>query len=140
MVVAAMIEHTLGPTFAQVDTELETFLTTDPVPPMPLYIVSGIGASMIVIGFCLYSTSVFRRTGLLQIIAPAGRQALSLYVAHIVLGMGKLESFDLLGNQTAATALLAAVLFSAIALIYSWSWSRFFKRGPLEYLMRSTAG
>ncbi len=140
LVATETTERIFSPSLAAIDAELVFFLATEPVPPMPLYILAGIGASMLAIGFCLSIASAATKAGVLRLLAPAGKQTLSLYVVHIIIGMGTLEAMDLLGNQSAATALYAALLFSLGAVLYAWVWSRFFKRGPLEYLMRSTAG
>ncbi|MGB1203309.1 MAG: DUF418 domain-containing protein, partial [Alloalcanivorax venustensis] len=66
----------------------------------------------------------------------AGRQALTLYIAHIYLGMGVLEALGLLGNQTADTALIASLVFALCALLYCLLWQRFYSHGPLEALLR----
>jgi uncharacterized membrane protein YeiB len=81
-----------------------------------------------------------QRLNLLQMTPPAGRQTLTLYVAHIVLGMGTLEALGMLGGQSLAQSVTASVAFCALATLYAWVWARWFKRGPIEALMRKTAG
>ena len=123
-----------------IDPELVIFATTEPVPPMPLYTLAGLGAASFVVGFCLRFSDWFRRIGVLRIVTPAGRQTLTLYIAHILIGMGTLEALDMLGGQSLSTSVAASILFCVLATIYAFVWSRFVKRGPIEAAMRSLGG
>ncbi len=51
-----------------------------------------------------------------------------------------LEGLGMLGGQSAETAIAAASLFIIISVIYVMVWSRFFKAGPFEWLMRRVTG
>lgn len=120
--------------------ELGVFATTEPIPPMPLYMLAGAGVGGATIGFSLRFSGWFERNGILRVITPAGRQTLTLYIAHILVGMGTLEALGLLGGQSLTTAVTAALLFCAVAVAYALVWSRYFKRGPIEAVMRKIAG
>lgn len=139
VIVAELASHLLSAPLRSLDPELAIFATTQPVPPMPLYSVAGAGFSALVIGACLRCSHWLDRLGVLGLLAPAGRQSLTLYIAHILLGMGTLDALGLLGEQTAAHALFAALLFCLLAVIYALLWTRYFKRGPAEMLMRKLA-
>ncbi len=128
-----------GP-FAAIDPELAALVTTDPIPPMPLYMLAGIGAASMAIGLCLLVSDQLAAIGLLRLLVPAGRQTLTLYIAHILVGLGTLEALGMLGGQTVAQAVVASLLFCMAATIYAFLWSRWFKRGPVEALMRKLAG
>lgn len=123
-----------------VDVELVDLVSTQPIPPMPLYFLVGVGAACTVVGFCLLVEGALRKVGCLGFLIPAGRQTLTLYIAHILLGMGTLEAMGLLGGQTLSQSVLASVAFCAIATVYAYFWARAFKRGPFEALMRKLAG
>lgn len=119
--------------------ELADFGTTAPVPPMPLYMLGGMGAAAVVIGISLaLFDQDFSRW--LRPFTVAGRQALTLYIAHIVLGMGVLEAMALIGGQPAEAAILAASIFIVFSVVYALIWAKFFKVGPLEWVMRRVAG
>lgn len=122
------------------DPELALLATTSPVPPMPFYTLAGIGISSTVIGVCLRFSNVFRALGLLALLTPAGRQTLTLYIAHILIGMGTLEALGMLSNQSLNTAVIASLFFCALTIVYANLWARYFKRGPIEALMRRVAG
>ncbi|MBT0962375.1 DUF418 domain-containing protein [Denitromonas iodatirespirans] len=125
---------------ARIDPALAILATTSPVPPMPLYLLAGIGGAAMLIGLCLRGAPWLARAGVLGLVTPAGRQTLTLYIAHILLGMGTLEALGLLGKQTITAVVAAAGLFCALAALYAWLWSRAFRRGPVEALMRRLAG
>ncbi len=122
------------------NSDFAAILTTSPVPPMPLYALAGMGAAALLIGLCLMLAPPFARIGVLQLLVPAGRQTLTLYIAHILIGMGVLEALGLIGSQSLASAFIAALAFCLAATVYAWVWSRRFGRGPAEALMRQLAG
>lgn len=138
--IAEGVSTLLTAPFAAIDPELAALVTTAPVPPMPLYMLAGIGAACMVIGLCLLISNQLAAFGLLRLVVPAGRQTLTLYIAHILVGMGTLEALGMLGGQTIAQAVFASMVFCIAATIYALLWARWFKRGPVEALMRKVAG
>ena len=125
---------------APIDPEFAQLMTTTPLPPMPLYTLAGSGAACIVIGVCLLISKKLEAVGILHVLVPAGRQTLTLYIAHILIGMGTLKALNMLGGQSATLALGSAILFSLVAGIYAFIWAKWFNRGPIETLMRKIAG
>ena len=140
LIAAATLSALLTPLATALDPALSALTSTSPVPPMPLYTLAGLGAAALVIGLCLLGRDLAARLGLLALVTPAGRQTLTLYLAHILLGMGTLEALGRLGGQTTAQAFTAALVFCALSTLYAWLWSRGFKRGPVEAIMRQIAG
>ena len=69
-----------------------------------------------------------------------GQLALTIYLAHVLIGMVILDAFDRLDDQTLGWAALTSLIFSTAAVAFSWAWRRRFSRGPLEALMRRVAG
>lgn len=111
-----------------------------PIPPGPFFVMGGCGTAMAVIGLCLLAFESRLLSKAFSVLLPAGRQTLTLYIAHILLGMGTLEAMGLLGAGTIESALLATLAFLLIATIFCWFWARHFANGPLEALMRKLAG
>lgn len=138
--IAEGLSALLMASLAPVDPELAALATTEPVPPMPLYTLAGLGAACVIIGLCLMVSDRLKAIGLLGLLAPAGRQTLTLYIAHILIGMGILEALGRLGGQTVGQAVGASVLFCLAATMYAWIWAQWYKRGPIEALMRKVAG
>ncbi|MAC47903.1 MAG: transporter [Oceanospirillum sp.] len=135
----------LQPELAEIDPELALLATTEALPPMPLYMLAGLGSASFVIGLCLLLSRYMSRVSLLDrnLLAwftSAGRQTLTLYLAHIFIGMAVLEELGYIGNESVVVAFSAAVLFCLFAMLYACIWGRYFKRGPLEALMRRLTG
>lgn len=125
---------------APIDADPASLVTTSPIPPMPLYMIAGLGAASCVVGLCLLVANTLNKAGIMRLLVPAGRQTLTLYIAHILVGMGTLEALGMLGGQTIGQSLVASLLFCVLATIYALIWARWFKRGPIEALMRVSAG
>ena len=122
------------------DSEIQFLVTTDSMPPMPLYFIAASGAALLVIGSCLLLSERLRGTRMFSLISPAGRQTLTLYILHIVVGMGFIDALGFTGRQTSSQAFVAAILFCVLATIFAFIWSKWFGRGLAESLMRKLTG
>ena len=131
----AFLSQQLVESIAVIDVDAASLFTTHPIPPMPLYMVSGGSAACAVIGMCLLLESPLRSLWLLDVLTVPGRQTLTLYIAHIVIGMGVLEVLGLFGGQDDRSALVAAAAFTVAAIVFAHVWAYFFGRGLLEGLM-----
>ncbi|MGB0959457.1 MAG: DUF418 domain-containing protein [Halocynthiibacter sp.] len=119
------------------DPEFEEILSLSPVPALPLYMLAGCGSAAFMIGGLLRLSPWLERRTLAKISAKAGQQTLTLYVAHILIGLGTLEALGLLSGQLNQTEIFAiSLLFCAGSALYAWGYSKVFKRGPLEAAMR----
>lgn len=124
---------------SELDPDLAEFASVSPIPPLPLYMIAGLGAASLIIGASLRLFS----GGMIKSLSPftqTGKQALTLYIAHIIIGMGTLEALGFIGGQSAEMAIFAASLFILLAIIYAKLWACYFKAGPIEWLMRRVAG
>jgi uncharacterized membrane protein YeiB len=139
-VLAEGLSAALSDPLDAIEPGLAVLSTTEPIPPMPLYMLAGLGAASVAIGLCLRCSGWLDRIGVLGILTPAGRQTLTLYIAHVLIGMGTLEELGMLGGQTLPAAVTAALLFCSLAVLYAFLWSRKYKRGPIEAAMRRLAG
>lgn len=137
---AEILSLLLRPFAAAIDPQLIDLVTTEAFPATSLYLLAGGGAATAVIGLCLSLSGWLSDRLLFEMILPAGRQSLSLYIAHIIIGMGLLEAFGLLGGQSTGLSLFAAVVFCWLAVVGAFFWSCFFRYGPVELLMRTVTG
>lgn len=111
-------------------------LGTSPLPPGPGYLLLGMGSASIVISACLLIARHWPE-GAWTWVLPAGRMTLSLYLAHIFMGMGLLEELGALdGTWSLPEASLAACAFLAVATPAAWLWTLWKPQGPAESLMR----
>ncbi len=112
---------------------------TKPMPPTPFYLLSAGGLAYAAIILSVSVTEKFSTSRWVHAFVVSGQLALTHYVAHVVIGMGVLEMFGLLNDQTLSDAAISALVFYAAALIFSIVWRGHFKRGPLEWIMRQLA-
>ena len=113
--------------------------SVEPIPPLPMYLAAGAGtAVLVIIGSIWLGDHLDAR--LTEPLVSTGQLALTIYVGHVLIGMGTLEAFGRLEDQTLEWAVGTSLIFSATAILFSWLWRRRFDRGPLEALMRRVAG
>ena len=110
------------------------------VPPMPFYIISGSATAMIVIVLSVRFAERFQDAKWLQPFTATGQVALSLYVAHVLIGMGIIEALGWFGGQSLAVSVSYSLLFYAGAMLFAYMWRQQFKRGPVEWIMRRLTG
>ena len=115
-------------------------ISTSAIPPTPFYTGAATGIALLVLGLCLRFAQTAVILPLTRLLAPAGRQSLTLYLAHILIGMGVIEALGLDGGQSIEAAWLTVGVFCGLALLYCHLWQIWFKRGPLEAVMRRLAG
>lgn len=113
---------------------------TGPLPPLPLYWLGAGGAAVAILCLCIGLGARFGHSAWLAPAIHTGQLALTLYVAHVVVGMGTLEALGRLDGQTLGFALASALAFCAGAVVFAHLWRRRFRLGPLEWLMRRCAG
>ncbi|MBE1283211.1 MAG: DUF418 domain-containing protein [Rhodobacteraceae bacterium] len=123
------------------DPELFELLNTTAIPPGPFYILSASGSAVAMVGLMLRIEPTLTRLRISPWLTAPGRQALTLYVAHILIGMGVLDEVGLLdGSLTTVQIFFYSLIFCALTALYARAWTRVAKRGPLEALMRRLAG
>ncbi|MEL6614483.1 MAG: DUF418 domain-containing protein [Bacteroidota bacterium] len=109
---------------------------TEPMPPLPLYMLAGAGTACAVIAACVALGERYAKARWLRPLISTGQLALTLYVAHVVIGMGTLEAIGRLENQPLAVALVASAMFCVAGVVFAHLWRSRFARGPLEAVMR----
>jgi uncharacterized protein len=108
---------------------------TAPMPPMPLYMLAASGTSIVVIVLCVHVAERFAGARWLAPLVATGQLALTLYVAHVVIGLGPLEVLEP-GRRSVAFCVVWSAVFCVSAVGFSHLWRRRFSRGPLEMVMR----
>jgi uncharacterized protein len=109
------------------------------MPPLPLFILAAVGASLAVVGLSLIIAARWAAAWPVKSLVATGQMAFTWYVAHIaVLGLFFVLGWD---QRTSLGAALAAGLgFFVICVAVSVFWKSRRKHGPLEWLMREVAG
>ncbi|GER23134.1 hypothetical protein NCCP1664_16300 [Zafaria cholistanensis] len=97
---------------------------------MPLWLVSGVGSALFVLGlFLLAEDVVARRLGAL---AAAGRLSLTIYVGHLVV----LAALVRPEPHYLHEGVFITASLSVGAVVFARLWTKRFSTGPLEYLLR----
>lgn len=86
---------------------------------------------------CLEFTDYISEAGWLRPLIETGQLALTIYIAHVIVGLGFLEMIGRLENQTIQVVWLYSLGFWVATMIFAHLWCQHFRRGPLEWLMRT---
>lgn len=108
-------------------------LASAPHSEATLSIMAATGVAILVITACLAATDAFPRLRrLAKPVIAVGSMSLTAYVYHIV-------AIWLLDTETSAVPPLHILLgFITSVTVLATLWSRFFQRGPLEYLLNTS--
>ena len=129
-----------GSNLEELDDESWRWLfSVEPIPPLPLYLAAGGATAVLVI---LGSIWLGHRlaSSVAEPLVSTGQLALTIYLAHVLVGMVVLDGFGRLEDQTLTWAIVTSLAFSAPTIVVAWAWRRRFSRGPVEALMRRVAG
>jgi uncharacterized membrane protein YeiB len=116
------------------------FLSTEFFPPLPGYILSTGASASLIIGLMLLLEDSGGRSKRPGPLAATGQLSLTVYLAHVIVGMGVLETIGRLEHQTIGFALLSAGICCVVSVAFAFVWRRTFDRGPFEALMRWITG
>jgi uncharacterized membrane protein YeiB len=115
-------------------------LGTDMMPPFPLYMVSAAATATATICLCIRLAESSVGASWLAPLVHTGQLALTLYVAHVIIGMGTLEAVGRLQSQSMPAVIIASIVFCVLATLASHVWRLRFDRGPLEAVFRKLSG
>ena len=115
-------------------------LGSEVLPPMPFYMLAAGGTATALIMLAVAFAQRFPGAPWTRALVAAGQLALTIYVAHVLIGMGALSAVGRLENQSLPFAVAASVAFYALAVAFAVLWRKRFDRGPLEWVMRKWSG
>ena len=121
------------------------YVMSDYFPAYIPYIIITTGFAFMVISICMFLGDKFSTNSILSLLAKTGRMTLSHYVIHLTIGMIVLAKF----TNKKYTGLLTkdiptepvyifiyATTFFLLSVAFSHFWSKKFRNGPIETLMR----
>lgn len=128
--------------------DLNFYLTADYLPPfLPFMLSTGSISLALMVGF-LWLGNHSEALPFLKKLAATGRMTLTHYIVHLTLGMLVLSIFT--GENYAAglssegisplKVLAFSIFWFGLSIAFSHFWSKKFKNGPFEMLMRKVAG
>ena len=125
--------------------DLVFYLTADYLPPFVPFMLGTASFGLILISIFIFIGNKVGETKIAKILASTGQMTLTHYIAHLVLGLlilsiitGKTLSYDLLKAipTNPIIILTFAMIYFLFSCTFSYLWTRKYKNGPLEMLMR----
>jgi uncharacterized membrane protein YeiB len=115
---------------------------TKPMPPLPIYMLNGTVFSFALISACILVAKRFEKSIIIDALNKTGQLALTLYVAHVIIGMGIIEVLNpsKMGNYSIAFSVAYAIVFSLLCIFFAVIWRKYKKAGPLEWVLRKITG
>ncbi len=134
---------------AELNKDLLMYITADYLPPFLPFMLSTFGFALILISTFMFIGGRVGHHKYAQIFTATGQMTLTHYISHLTIGMvifalmtGKTYSGH--ASATAATSpifiLLFAVSYFILTCLFSYLWTKKFKNGPIETLMRKISG
>jgi uncharacterized membrane protein YeiB len=136
--------QSLAPSMIQ-NKELQLYLTADYLPPFLPFMLGTASFGLILISIFILIGNKVGDTQIAKILASTGQLTLTHYIAHLVLGLivlsiitGKTLSYDLLKEipTNPIIILTYAIAYFLLSCTFSYLWTKKYKNGPLEMLMR----
>lgn len=117
---------------------LNQILGLEPMPPLPIYMITGCSFALIIITSCILISRKYENNFIVQSIHKTGQLALTFYLAHVIIGMGIIEEInpEKMGKYPIDFTLPYALFFGVLCVIFAIIWKKYKKAGPLEWVMR----
>lgn len=107
--------------------------------PTPLFAISAGATACAALALCLEAAERLPRAALRPLLCT-GQLALTLYLAHVVVGLGVYEEAVVtLGLPALYEPVAYAAIFIAASVLFATLWRWRFQRGPFEALVRRLA-
>lgn len=122
------------------DEEALALFGSGPMPPMPQFLLVGFATACAAIGagFLIARDALDRP--IVHMTIACGQLSLTLYFAHVVVGLGVLEAAGWLEGGHSGYATVSALLFCAVFAPLAWWWRQNHPRGPFEAALRAAGG
>ena len=119
-------------------SDLSEIIGTNPMPPLPIYMINGIAIAILVISLCILLGKNYATNKVVVALNNTGQLALTFYVAHVVLGMGLIEAVSPSKMRTYSIEFSFgyALVFSLLCILFANLWLKFKPHGPLEWIMK----
>jgi uncharacterized membrane protein YeiB len=125
--------------------DLLFYLTADYLPPFLPFMLGTASFGLILISIFIFIGNKIGETKIARILSSTGQMTLTHYIAHLVLGLlilsiitGKTLSYDLLKEipTNPIIILTFTIIYFLFSCSFSYLWTKKYKNGPLEMLMR----
>jgi uncharacterized protein len=136
-------------THSDMNKDLLMYITADYLPPFLPFMLSTFGFALILISTFMFIGGRVGHYKYASIFTATGQMTLTHYISHLTIGMvifavitGKTYAGHLAEKAAASPLfiLLFAVSYFLLSCFLSAMWSKRFKNGPIETLMRKISG
>jgi len=114
--------------------------TEGPMPPLPSHMISAAALATAMLGVGELLALRWGETLIVRVLTHGGQVALSLYLLHVIAGIGPFELWHQLGSLSLPQVFTWWVVFSYLAFTAAHQWRRRFAQGPVEALYRLIGG
>jgi len=129
--------------------DIKFFINANYLPPFLPFIISTLGFGLMLIAFFMYISKFLSENKFANDLARTGQMTLTHYISHLTIGM--IVFAIITGKEYAAKMNVEAPIHPIIVLIFATTyfivsyyfsklWTKKFKNGPLELLMRKVSG
>ncbi len=124
---------------------LRDYIMAEYFPPFLPFIMITMGFAFMVIPICMFIGEKFSGNSIILALQKTGQMTLSHYVIHLTIGMILLATLTnkhytgLLEDEEPTLPIYIfgySILFFVFSVLFSILWSKKFKQGPLETIMR----
>jgi uncharacterized protein len=113
---------------------------TNPMPPVPLYVLSAAGLATAMLGLGEWLVDRWGQTLVVRVLVHGGQVALSIYLLHILAGLGPFDVWYQLGCLTRPQVFAWWAVFCYLTLFAAHRWRLRFAQGPFEAVYRAIGG
>ncbi len=127
---------------SSIRSELVQILGTSPMPPLPIYMISGSCVALLIISSLILISKKYSTNKIILSLKVTGQLALTFYVAHVMVGMVLIDVIfpNSLGTYSTMFSFTYACFFFLICVAFALAWTKKYKMGPIEWVMRKVAG
>ncbi len=127
----------------------DNYIMAEYFPPFLPFILVTTGFALMIISICMFIGERFSTNRIILALTKTGQMTLSHYVIHLTLGMiilAKLTKKHYTGfledeiPTSPASIFGYSILFFLFSILFSGLWTKKFKHGPFETLMRKISG
>lgn len=128
--------------------DLQYFINADYLPPFLPFILSTTGFGFMLIAGFMFLGNKVSENSFARDLASTGQMTLTHYILHLTIGMALLGVFsnksysvNTYENEFVSPVwiLIFSIFYFLISFYFSKLWSRYFRNGPFETLMRKIA-
>lgn len=132
-----------------ISEDIKFFINADYLPPFLPFVLSTLGFGLIMIAFFMFISKFLSENKLAIDLAKTGQMTLTHYISHLTIGMiffAMITGKDYEGKINEQTPihpfiiLTFATVYFIISFYFSKLWTKKYKNGPFETLMRKIAG